>query len=219
MHRELRNGFTLIELLVVIAVIAILAGMLLPALSKAKDRAKTTHCISNLKQIGVAAQMYAHDNENVLQLDAIIPDPNVTWGTILFTNLHLDAKDIFVCPAYRPFRFDQWRKIYGIRRDPPTNCVRGPAGVFFRVDCISDPTEYLLVADTTSQGVAGLTANNCYIFRAAGPAKNIHARHNGRAVGLFLDGHVEPCNRPRLEGLGVGAAVEYGPDTVVGYFP
>ncbi|HKQ36591.1 MAG TPA: prepilin-type N-terminal cleavage/methylation domain-containing protein [Verrucomicrobiae bacterium] len=217
MQRRLPSGFTLIELLVVIAVIGILAGLLLPAIAKARERARAAHCISNLKQVGVAAHMYMHDFEGILQLDATIPDPNITWGTILFTNLHLDAKDIFVCPSYKPFRWEHWQNIYGIRRDPPTNCVRGPAGVFFRADCISDTTEYLLAADTTSQGVAGWTARQCYIFKAAGPAKNIHARHNGRANGLFLDSHVEACNRPRLEGLGV--PVEYGPDTVVGYFP
>ena len=217
MRRDLRNGFTLIELLVVIAVIAILAGLLLPAIAKAKQRAKATACLSNLKQIGVATQMYAHDSEGVLQLDAIIPDPNVTWGTILFTNLNLGSGDVFVCPAYKPFRFDNWQSIYGIRRDPPTNCVRGPAGVFFRVECIPNPTEYLLVADTTSQGVGGWTARNCYIFKVGGTTKNVHARHSGRANGLFLDAHVEACNRPRLEELGVPA--EYGSDTVVGYFP
>jgi prepilin-type N-terminal cleavage/methylation domain-containing protein/prepilin-type processing-associated H-X9-DG protein len=217
MRHPFHKGFTLIELLVVIAVIAILAGLLLPALGKAKERAKAAKCISNLKQIGVAAHMYAHDSENVLQLDATIPDPNITWGTLLYSNVNLGQKEIFVCPSYKPFQFANWQNIYGIRRDPPTNCVRGPAGVFFRVDCISDPSEYLLVADTTSQGVAGWTARQCYIFKAAGPAKNIHARHNARANGVFLDGHAEACNRPRLDGLGV--PVEYGPDTVVGYFP
>jgi prepilin-type N-terminal cleavage/methylation domain-containing protein len=73
-RRDRHVAFTLIELLVVIAIIAILAAMLLPALTKAKDKAERTTCINNIHQILVATHMYATDNRDHM--------PHPTWGSI-----------------------------------------------------------------------------------------------------------------------------------------
>jgi prepilin-type N-terminal cleavage/methylation domain-containing protein/prepilin-type processing-associated H-X9-DG protein len=94
-----RSGFTLVELLVVIAVIAILASLLLPALSKGKARAQTIDCIDHLRQLQLCWHMYAHDNNDTLTPNNFVY--NVSMGTTIPPVLGTD--EVSWCRSLAPY--------------------------------------------------------------------------------------------------------------------
>jgi prepilin-type N-terminal cleavage/methylation domain-containing protein len=192
--RNFSRGFTLIELFVVIAVIIILAGIALPTYTTMLERARVTQDLSNLRQIGLATQLYLNDNDGVL----------FTAGGIWMTQLHpkyLPAWKIFQSPFdNRPAsEIDASAPIsYGLNGNTK-NPTLGPNIAGLLMNKIANPSAFIVFAPAQASGTAvsfqGATGAAVTVYKAtsipAGPATG--GTHNSRARinALFADLHSE----------------------------
>jgi prepilin-type N-terminal cleavage/methylation domain-containing protein/prepilin-type processing-associated H-X9-DG protein len=231
MNRTKNRAFTLIELLVVIAIIAILAAILFPVFAQAKEAAKKTQSISNLKQIGLAWTMYSGDCDDVLMRIRIAgPGAKVTywWGSFDGTTLREEEGLLY-----------PYSKGKGIQQDPSfpkgLRSVIGLTGYGYNYQYLSPstyapptyaetlvPVNFSQVADVAETVAFGSSARinnwsfatptlegNTYLEPPSSDFPSFHARHSGMGTILWVDTHAKtrtPSYRNGAFGYGYHSA-------------
>ena len=200
-----RPAFTLIELLVVIAIIAILAAILFPVFARARENARRTSCLSNMKQVGLGFAQYTNDYDGAfptVDYNLPVPAPNsVTWRQMLHP--YIKSTQVWVCPSNQntstdpavssvPDQFPAIRRHYSANARAILNQTTNAAysGPIREAGMIETSRRILMVevtnADRRTMFTDWANAANQVNIR-----NNIYAGHLGTMVVLFADSHAK----------------------------
>ena len=223
--KKATNGFTLIELLVVIAIIAVLAAILFPVFSKAKEKAKQSTCTNNLKQIGMAFSMYSQDYDGYI----VKANRSTVYSEILLDANYIGNTRIFFCPSLPPGNRnvrslkEQWvipgdssevsvkSYTYGMfnssydKYETKITLEDGKIITLMNYYAVDTPANYIIISESCGNGLY-----QTYRFDYKTTWSQIDlTRHNGMAQSLFVDGHVAACNKTKLKASNLGGSGVY----------